>query len=281
MPARLFFKFFDFLLFSNLFISLCATIITLQTFYFFNHAADVRYVGFVFGGTLCSYNFHSLLNKNLFTNTPKLKWNIRYKNIRILFMISGALLAGFYFFQLKALWPWLVLSILLTFFYSAPLIEKPFFRKVKKLAVGKTAFLAISWTLVTCMLPLLFIAIHWDIKENLYVFSRFFFIYGICILFDYRDIESDKLQGIISLVTQLPQNGIRFLFFSVLLISIISTIIMLYGFSAGYYLCFLLPVIILAAIFRISIHTKSDYWYYFLLDGLMMLTGLLLIIFGF
>jgi 4-hydroxybenzoate polyprenyltransferase len=100
-------------------------------------------------------------------------------------------------------------------------------------------------------------------------------------LFDYRDKESDKLQGIISLVTQLPQNGIRFMFFSAILISTISTTIMLNGFSVSYYFYFLLPLIILAAIFRFSIHTKSDYWYYFLLDGLMMLTGLLLIIFGF
>jgi 4-hydroxybenzoate polyprenyltransferase len=196
-------------------------------------------------------------------------------------MILGGILAGFYFLQLKAFWPWLLFSILLTFFYSAPLIEIPIFRNIKKLAVGKTAFLAISWTLVTCMLPLLFIKTHWDITEELYVFSRFFFIYAICILFDYRDKESDKLQGIISLVTQLPQNGIRFLFFSAILISTISTTIMLNGFSAGYYFCFLLPIIILAAIFRFSIHTKSDYWYYFLLDGLMMLAGLLLIIFGF
>jgi hypothetical protein len=49
-------------------------------------------------------------------------------------------------------------------------------------------------------------------------------------LFDYRDKESDKLQGIISLVTQLPQNGIRFMFFSAILISTISTTIMLNGF---------------------------------------------------
>jgi len=269
------------LLFSNLFISLCAAIITLQTFYFFNHALNVHYLSFVFCGTLCSYNFHGLLCKNQFANTPKLNWNIRFRNIQVLFMIMGGILAGYYFLQLKAFWPWLIFSILLTFFYSAPLIEIPIFRNIKKLAVGKTAFIAISWTLVTCMLPLLFIKTHWDITEKLYVFSRFFFIYAICILFDYRDKESDKLQGIISLVTQLSQNGIRFMFFSAILISTISTTIMLNGFSASYNFYFLLPLVILAAIFRFSIHTKSDYWYYFLLDSLMMLTGLLLIIFGF
>jgi 4-hydroxybenzoate polyprenyltransferase len=279
--ARLFFQLFDFLLFSNLFISICSTIITLQTFSFFDHSPNVHYIGFVSGGTLCSYNFHGLLSKNQFANTPKQKWSIRFRNIQVLFIIFGGIIAGFCFLQLRALWPWLILSIILTFLYSAPLIEIPLFRYIKKLAVDKTAFLAISWTLVTCLIPLLFITPQRKITEELYVFSRFFFIYAICILFDYRDRESDKIQGIISLVTQLSQNGIRFLFFTSLLGSSIITINMLKGFSLAYYFCFLLPVLILSLIFHFSIHTKSDYWYYFLLDGLMMLTGILLIIFGF
>jgi len=252
-----------------------------QTYYLFHFTPLTNFLPFVFFGSLCSYNFHWYLTPQDFGSSYKVQWSIKNKRLHLLLFVIGLIGSAWYLWQLLPYWQWLLATAFITFLYSAPKIPAKPFIHLRYIAIGKTIFLAFAWTHITAILPLMLSSIEWKPEHYLFAVNRFFFIYAICILFDYRDIESDKLQGIISLVTQLPQNGIRFLFFSVLLISTISTIIMLYGYSAGYYLCFLLPVIILAAIFRISIHTKSDYWYYFLLDGLMMLTGLLLIIFGF
>ena len=281
MLAKLFIRLFDFLLFSNLFISICATVVTFQTFHVFNHIPNNYYLGFVFGGTLCSYNFHSLLNLKIDKSSPKLNWGLQFKVIQVVFMISGLMTAGFCFLQVDLLRSWLLFSILITFLYSAPLLEFPFFRNLKRIAVGKTAFLAFAWTFITCLLPLLFHSPDLKFKELLYVFSRFYFIYSICILFDYRDKENDKELGIVSLVTNLSERGIKFLFFASLMISIASAVPMLRGYSIGFYIAFILPVLILTTTFHLSIRTRSDYWYYFLLDGMMMLSGLLLIIFHF
>ena len=47
----------------------------------------------------------------------------------------------------------------------------------------------------------------------LFVISRFFFVYAICIMFDFRDRADDKATGIRSMVTAFSEKGVDGLFF--------------------------------------------------------------------
>ena len=90
--------------------------------------------------------------------------------------------------------------------FSADQICEFYFRVLRKVALGKTIFLAFVWMYVTTILPAIISDSEWNTSYVLFVVSRFFQIYAICILFDWRDREDDKADGIRSLITYLNEK---------------------------------------------------------------------------
>src|SRR5690606_20360776 len=119
---------------------------------------------------------------------------------------AGALGAMYYLWLLRAHWLPLSGAALLTFLYSAPKLPQRAFVWLRKIAVGKTLFLTFVWMYVTTLLPALIseVLVTWSTASL--ALHRFFLIYAICILFDFRDVEADKQQGIRSLITFLPEK---------------------------------------------------------------------------
>jgi 4-hydroxybenzoate polyprenyltransferase len=192
-------------------------------------------------------------------------------------------LAGGVWFGLQLLehWLWLIITAFITFLYSAPKIPYPPFNHLKKIAVGKTIFLALVWAHSTSLLPLLLASIPLKPEHIIYFTNRFFFIYAICILFDYRDREYDKRQGIKSMITHFDEKGINRLFYLSVLIFLFSTLsLYITGLSLLNSICLLIPGTILILLYTFSKKTSSDYYYYFFLDGLMALSALLIFSFN-
>jgi 4-hydroxybenzoate polyprenyltransferase len=132
------------------------------------------------------------------------------------------------------------------------------------------------WAYVTAALPVL-MEDALSPKAILFCIGQFFFIYAICILFDFRDREDDKADGILSMITYFTERGIDILFTISVSIFIIIVLWLKYeGIAWINMLILLIPAIILVALYNYSKRTFSDYLYYFVLDGLMMLSGLLL-----
>ncbi len=177
-------------------------------------------------------------------------------------------------------WLALCFGALLTFLYSAPKLPQPIFRDLKRIAVGKTLFLALVWMYVTTMLPVFVAHQPWTGACTLFACNRFFLIYAICILFDYRDREDDKAEGVRSLITYFNEKGIDTHFFFSLTAFAAATIgLAAWHVPALILLILLIPGIIVAALYRRAKKNFSDYLYYFVLDGLMMFSGLLMLIF--
>jgi 4-hydroxybenzoate polyprenyltransferase len=172
-------------------------------------------------------------------------------------------------------WFWMGGAILLTFLYSAPKIDRPPFYFLRKIAVGKTMFLAFVWMYVTTLLPIIFSGKAWQTQDVLFCTSRFFMVYSICVIFDYRDRQSDKLQGIRSLITFLDEKGVAIVFYASLLIFAMSTLALHFsGFSLPVTLLLLVPGVITLALYDYARTHFSDYLYYVVLDGLMMLSAI-------
>ena len=87
---------------------------------------------------------------------------------------------------------------------------KPF-HLLRKVAIGKTIYLSFVWMYVTSLLPILLDG-RITVAGILFCCSRFFLIYAICILFDYRDRENDKREGIRSMITYFGEQGVDRLF---------------------------------------------------------------------
>ena len=149
---------------------------------------------------------------------------------------------------------------------------------MKKIAIAKTIYLASAWTHVTALLPLLMNVEYFQASHLLYVIHRFFFIYAICILFDYRDVEYDRKAGIRSLITWLNTEQIHLLFWLSVLVAGATGLALLNQLMLPAIVALLIPLCILGLLYRTAQKNFSDYFYYFVLDGLMMLSAPLLLL---
>ena len=194
--------------------------------------------------------------------------------------LTGLVGAGVYLFYLLHWFAAICFAVFLTFLYSAPKLRHPLFKRLREIAVGKTLFLTFVWVYVTAVLPIIVAGAPWSPSFLLFSASRFFLIYSICIVFDYRDREDDKLQGIRSMITALDEKGIDRLFWISLILFVSGTIALSgYHYPAFYIFLLLVPGLILAGIYRQAKRNFSDYLYYIVLDGLMVFSGLLMLIF--
>ena len=134
-----------------------------------------------------------------------------------------------------------------------------------------------AWTYVTAALPILIEENIITTKAILFCISQFFLIYAICILFDFRDREDDRAEGIRSMITYFNEKGIDILFFiSVVVFVILVFLLSMVGIEWGHIILLMIPAVILVFLYKYSKRNFSDYLYYFVLDGLMMFSGLLL-----
>lgn len=268
---------FRFFIYSNLFIAVCAVLMVSQTYQLLLHGNwDWNFLGFVFFSTICSYSFHWYLSYVTTPGSPREIWLKRYQQIHLVLLVIGFVGSVIFFLFLVNYWFWLLISVVVTFLYSAPKIPGKYFRLLRKVAIGKTIFLAFVWMYVTTVLPVMVTDQTWLPEFSLFSASRFFLIYAICILFDYRDREDDKAKGIRSLITYLNEKGIQILFIFSIAIFIISTICLwFYSYNVATIILLLIPGFITAGLYNYSRKNFSDALYYFTLDGLMALSSVM------
>ncbi|HKZ67381.1 MAG TPA: hypothetical protein VJ111_13535 [Chitinophagaceae bacterium] len=271
-----------FFIYSNLFIALCAVLMVYQTYELLLHTVpDIYFIGFIFSASICSYSFHWYLTPtDIEITSSRTQWLNRHKKVHLaLFFtgLAGVAVSGFF---LLNHWHWLLLSAFITFLYSAPKISHPWFKALRKVAFAKTIFLALVWMYVTTILPVLISDRPWRMDFSVFSAGRFFFIYAICILFDYRDRKYDKSVGIRSLITWLSDKNINRLFFlSLFLFAFFTGWLFQYGHSYSVVIFLLIPGVITAVLYRYAKRNFSDILYYFVLDGLMALSSLLTLLF--
>jgi 4-hydroxybenzoate polyprenyltransferase len=274
-------KLFRFFIYSNLFIALCAVLMVYQTCELLLHTIpDIYFTCFVFFATICSYSFHWYLTP-VDTEKPssRMDWLSRNRNVHTILFFIGLAGASVSCLFLLDYWAWLLLSAFITFLYSAPKIPHPYFRMLRKVVLGKTIFLALVWMYVTTVLPLLISNQPWKPVFTLFAAGRFFLVYAICILFDYRDREYDRKVGIRSLITWLSEGGITTLFIVSLLFFAVFTVLMIsFGQSFTAIFILLIPGAITAFLYSHARKNFSDFLYYFVLDGLMALSAMLSLI---
>jgi 4-hydroxybenzoate polyprenyltransferase len=249
----------------------------------FQASAFFFFYSFVFWGTVCSYNFHWALTPELFQN-PILKSALEPgKPKASLFPGGSGPAAGFLLFLCAygSIGLWLAGAMVLAFLYSAPKIPWPAMQRLKKIAYDKTVFLALSWTYVTTILPLLISGTPVKAAHLLFCTNRFYFIYAICILFDLRDREADRQEGIKTMVTQFDLPSINRLYWGSIAVFFCTALALLFHFPIPSVVALLLPGLVLAARYRWFKENTSDYVYYILLDGLMIFSLPLLLLFRF
>lgn len=268
-------KILDVFIFTSLFISCCAMVMSWQTMYLFEQRVSENYLWFVFFSTFLSYNLHWYFTSPEVSASSRLNWLMHPKTLHLILMILGGLGAGLFFLKLIEYALWILVGGALTFLYTAPKFPVRISALLKKIAIGKTLYLTFVWTYATAVLPVI-ISGEWSMAAFLFCCSRFFLIYAICILFDYRDREQDKKEGIRSMITYFNEKGITALYLLSLFLFLVCTCALLFFVIPWYTMISILtPGVILMLLYPHAKKHPSDYMYYLVLDGLMMLSALM------
>ncbi|MGJ7032404.1 hypothetical protein [Niabella hirudinis] len=270
--------FFDFIIFSNLFIACCAVAMCLNTVAFFNLGKlPADYAAFVFFSTLSSYSIHwYLTNEEVETTASRTDWLRQHKKVHAVFFLVSAIGTLIFLLRLSASWLYILPAVGLTLLYTAPKFPHRFFRSLQRYILGKTFLLAAMWTYVTTALTFFVQGVSWHAPHFIYVADRFALIFAICILFDLRDKQFDRQTGIKSLVTILPLEKIKIIFSLFILMNIAgSYILYTYTQSIIHFIFLSLPALLTYLLYPFAIKSKNDYLFYFILDGLMALTSVL------
>ncbi len=262
--------------FGNIYISLCAVVMVLYTARVFELVLHAEFYLFIFFASLTSYSFHWYLTPDVHSSSERYIWVNENKKLLLFLLIAGSCCSLIFIFLLLEHFKILLISAGVTFFYSANKIPFWPFTYLKKIIIGKTVYLAIVWTFVTAALPVLIAGKTWQVQNTFFCLNRFFLIYPICLLFDFRDKDEDKKQNILNIVGLLSIRSLRMFYYAFLVLFFISSALFFRNdFSLADLIILSMPGVLLLFSFDYSIRTRSDYWYYFYLDGLMMMSGIL------
>lgn len=284
-------KFFDFLIYGNFFIALCAAAQAYQTLYLRHYSVDGNpHIIFIFAATFFLYNIHKAitfyLKKDILQSPTSVKrTEHRFQKakafetpISILTFTAGMVSVETYLrFYIDT--QWLVASIgTLCMMYVLPIFNRKRLRDVSYL---KIFVIAGVWAFVTVTFPLKAFAKEWYSCDTFMIVEKIFFILAITIPFDIRDMAFDATTGVKTIPLSIGQQKSKWLAYSLLTLSFI-TALFIYMMSV-YTFNTLIAIGISLAISAFVIHQtnnkRGDYFYYFLVDGLLLLqTALVLLI---
>lgn len=271
---KLLFSILHFFLFSNIYIACVAVLGIYFTVRYLNIDISIILYAFVFFSTLVSYSFHWYLTNDK-KESIRHHWNTTHKKVHIILFITSLAGAIITVYFLKSLLGLLFILGVLTFIYSAPKIPIKPFVYLRKWVIGKTFYLALIWSFVLVLLPIINskTEIHY-----LYFLLQFIYIYIICVLFDYRDKEENEFK---SFIIQLSRKEVVHYIYFLFILLLGGLYLLVYRDLKEIYtlnhivlfVCFSL----LFTITNISTKIKHDYWYYLILDGLIGLPGLIIL----
>ena len=219
---------------------------------------------FLFFSTLFVYNLFRILG----TDSNHKHWYIKnhqYTKIFIFLSLIASLIS-FYFID-KSFLSIILLAGVLTILYVGPFaINTKSSFNLRKFWLFKSITVAVVWVLLTTILPLL--ENNVTLIDLFYLsIEKFFFILGITIPYDIKDMVADKSDGLKTLVMKFGINKTK----------LISNGFLFVGLSAAILINgkFLIPAILVyftAMYLNLKLDERKDeLWYTFLVDGTIIL----------
>jgi hypothetical protein len=266
-------KFFRFILSHSIFIAFCAVSLCFQTAIFFKNNLPINFYWFIFFSTISTYNLYWLLSISFTSKLPIVQLVKKKPTNSIAFIVSS-LLVIFFIFPFYRLYLPLLISLGLTFFYIKPLLQFGNFKVVNNGNYLKTILLAFTWAFVTVIFPAMLVEAVVTAKLILVFVDRFLFMLLLCIIFDKRDALIDQLKELKYQNINLKNSTIDRLFHFVLLLFIINSFVFKIIFQNNYFvLGTLIIALVVGFVYFLSNKNRGYYFYYFLVDGLMIFSA--------
>jgi 4-hydroxybenzoate polyprenyltransferase len=185
-----------FLLYSSIFISLCAVALCIETNLLLGiPLQNWGFYVFVACSTLLQYNLHYFIKTKKTPSDPRTHWSCNHTTTHKVLIVLGlaGVIAGLFSFSFQHL---IVVGILgaLTVLYSFPFLPFPVKKRLKDFGLLKITVLTLTWTIITVWLPVA--ESGWDLSIWLIFIRRFLFMGALCLAFDIRDAYYDGQAGI-------------------------------------------------------------------------------------
>ncbi|WP_423146895.1 hypothetical protein [Rubrolithibacter danxiaensis] len=270
----------DFLLFSNIFIALCAVAQVMVTYQLLQAKPDKYMLGLMFCSTVAMYNYSILLAK---PKNPELspfrrvRWIFSHYRITITITIICILsLIPLFLFISTASKILLFFLAFISISYNLPIFtvndQKFGLRNIPGI---KLFLIALIWSLSCVLLPILELESHQTIAVSahdtiLLIAKRFLFVAAITVPFDIRDLFQDKTYALKTIPVILGER--KAYFFCLLLLVIYLALLFLFNNKIDLNFIGLMFTVILTAwlIFK-SEWERNEYYYFFFLDGTLLL----------
>ncbi len=286
MIKKAFFSILDFLLFSNLFIAFCAVAQGLVTYYLLKLPPDQYVLAFLFFSTLLVYNLSMLLSK------PKEPQKSPFKRVRWIFshhrlIISITLIAGLCVIPIALLYLSFQAKLLMSFVGIIAIAYNLPFLTINQKKIGlrnlpgiKLFLIAFVWSISCVLLPIVELENNYGISVSLgetllLVAKRFLFICAITIPFDIRDLFQVKLYELKTIPVILGEK--KAWIFCQALLGAYLLLLILFTKTINLDVIGIALTIFLTGwlIFKSNLK-KNEYYYFFFLDGTMILQCLIL-----
>jgi hypothetical protein len=267
-------RFISFIFSHSFFVASCAMALCIETAWVVGMAPNTALYLFVGCATLASYNFHIIMGS--FYNGGRLAAALWQHPLAVLFIVLPGLAMLWLLPGLRAQWPQLALAVAATGLYSLALLPYKWLAWVRRLGFAKTLLLAATWTFVTAWLPMAKYFAQPGPAALMFLLHRFCLMLQICLLFDVRDTAIDKIKGLHSLATDMGPVAAHRLFYA--LSAACTGLALLLAIGWGWYgpaIAYGAVQAAAIALYRVPLARRGYFYYYFLVDGLMLLCALL------
>lgn len=273
--------FINFVLYSNVFIALCALAMTMQTYWVLEleNETSPALLGLVFFSTLVIYALHRLVSlskvdKSL--NVARFRVIGHYhKHIQFYTVVAVVGLAICFFSLERGTQLALVLPGILSLGYVLPFLGKQK-KRLRDIHFVKIFLIAIVWSYVTVLLPILEhrLIFDWNIVGML--LERMLFIFIITLPFDLRDWDIDQHINVRTIPAVIGARKTVGLGVVLLCIWLAITFDL---YERGIWAALVLTAFVTMVLLWLSPNQKKDYFFTGLVDGTMILQAILVYFF--
>lgn len=271
----------DLVLYSNLFIALCAASLAYQSM-LINGANNIdrHYLYLVFFATILIYSLHRIIGfgkLERITNSRRINVILKFQHHILLYGLLafvGVTITVFYINWYTVIW--LCLPGLLSLLYILPVFGKQ--KRFRDLPFIKIFAIGLVWTWVSVFIPILSIQKEMNFKQIIFILEKLLFIIAITIPFDIRDMKVDKLHGIKTIPIPLGERKSKYLSLLLLVMAWLLTIVNhMVGYLSWWTWLALTLSYLITSLIVITIREKShDYYFTGLLDGTILLQLILI-----
>lgn len=283
-----------FLVFSNIFISVCAAILTAETFIVFNTNPVYWFIALIFVCTQVIYSFHYLAKCKSAKTDQRLEWTRKNKKILVAVTCCGLTIAAliilthipaFIFKEKQLSSTKILLAVLipvLALSYSHRLLPG-IKQSIRQLGWLKPVHLSFIWAFTTVVLPLIFLfpGSIFNTGVGILLLQHFIFILSLAFLFNINDMEEDKVDGLNTFaVVYGPEISLQYGKWMMVFANSMTSFLLINYFhlhQAITIICIYAPVLVLYYLYNRFKVSADDAMFTIRYDGMMVLKAAMLI----